>query len=497
MPGARAIWVTFLLLSVGIHGSAQQLPEGTDDTAAQLRQLAVELKATHAELEAYRAEVEKLRRQVDVLKRAVEAPSQATAPRESGAGESSSVESRVATLEDEQQMLAQKVDDQYQTKVESGSRYRLKLTGTLLFNVSGNSGVVDDTDVPNLAASRGQLDSSGNFGATLRQSELGLQLNGPDIWGAHSSADLYFDFFGGLPSTIDGATMGIARLRVARGRLDWANTSLVFGQDAPFISPLSPTSIASLATPSMGYSGNLWNWVPQVRIAHRWTLGEKWTYALEGGFMDPLSGEYPEYRFRRQPEAGEKSRVPAFATRSSVSREVMGRKLTVGAGGYYTRQDYGLGREVDGWAATADWNLPLAHWLEWSGEAYRGRAIGGLWGAIGTSIVSSGPLDSAATRVAGLNDAGGWTQLKFHASPRVEFNVAYGEDSPYASDFRLFGPPAPYSAITRNQTMMVNFIHRMRSNFLFSLEYRHLNTAWAAAPSETANHVDAAVGVTF
>lgn len=213
--------------------------------------------------------------------------------------------------------------------------------------------------------------------------------------------------------------------------------------------------------------------------------------------MDPLSGQYVETEYNRQPDAGERSRAPAIAVHNSFRREVLGRTLSIGFGGYYARQYYAFGRNVDAWAASADWSLPVTKWLEWSGEAYRGRALGGLWGAVGRSIVVSGPVSAPATRIAGLDDVGGWTQLKFRATPRLEFNAAIGQTNPYGSDFRLFGPPMPYAFITRNQTTMINFIERLRSNLLFSLEYRHLNTAWSAAPSETADHVNASIGVTF
>lgn len=498
MSCRRAIHQAVVMLLLAGCLWAQQ-PAAASETSEQLKALLAELQATRAEMANYRAEVQDLRKQVDDLRTRIPAPQPAAST-----PLPDTLAQKVAAVEDKQQLDEQKIADQYQAKVESGSRYRVKLTGTLLFNLSGNAGQVEDIDVPKLAVPLGipagsalALNSPGSFAATVRQSQIGLQLSGPDIWGARSSADLYFDFFGGFTPTADGATLGIARLTVARGRLDWANTSLVFGQDAPFISPLSPSSLASVSTPAFGYSGNLWTWTPQVRLEHRWALSSNWKYELAGGIMDPLSGEYPPDEFNRPPDAGERSRAPAFALHNSFRRSLFGRTLSVGLGGYYARQDYSLGRNVDAWAVTADWNLPLTRRLDWSGEAYRGRALGGLWGAVGTSVVSSGTLVDPASRVAGLNDVGGWTQLKFRATPRLEFNAAIGQDNPYARDFNLFGPPLPYAFVSRNQTAMFNFIQHLRSNLLFSIEYRHLNTAWTSASGRTADHVNAAFGVTF
>ena len=38
-----------------------------------------------------------------------------------------------------------------------------------------------------------------------------------------------------------------------------------------------------------------------------------------------------------------------------------------------------------------------------------------------------------------LNVVGGWGQLKFRATPKLEFNGAFGQDSPFAADVRYFG----------------------------------------------------------
>ena len=107
----------------------------------------------------------------------------------------------------------------------------------------------------------------------MRQSEIGLEVFGPEFAGAKTRAEVQMDFGGGFPTAaLDGINTGLFRLRTANMRLDWEHTSVIVGQDGLFISPLSPTSFASLAIPSMGYSGNLWAWTPQVRIERRFDL---------------------------------------------------------------------------------------------------------------------------------------------------------------------------------------------------------------------------------
>src|SRR5208283_1635727 len=152
-----------------------------------------------------------------------------------------------ASLEEEYQLLSGKVDDQYQTKVESASKYRLRLSGIVLMNLVSNQGAVDSIDLPTLAYARPPGESGGSLSATLRQSEIGFEAFGPTVAGAKTKSDLQLDLAGGFPSIPNGINSGLVRLRTATMRMDWANTSVVVGQDTIFFSPNSPTSFASLA----------------------------------------------------------------------------------------------------------------------------------------------------------------------------------------------------------------------------------------------------------
>jgi len=75
------------------------------------------------------------------------------------AGAETPAEARLSRLEEDQQLLQAKVDEQHQTKVESASKYRVKLSGLALLNLFGNSGTVDNLDVPNLALPPGAVAS--------------------------------------------------------------------------------------------------------------------------------------------------------------------------------------------------------------------------------------------------------------------------------------------------------------------------------------------------
>jgi hypothetical protein len=406
---------------------------------------------------------------------------------------------RLSKMEENADFLDAKINEQYQTKVESGSKYRLRLSGIVLLNVFANRGGVDNLDFPQLANSPDTVSPVGTFGGSLRQSQISLQGFGPDIAGAHTSADLKFDFAGGFPNTPNGITTGAVRLRTGTLRMDWAHTSLVAGQDRLFFAPLAPTTLASLAVPALSYNGNLWSWTPQVRLEHTTTLSESSSLILQGGILDSLTGEVPAYQYDRSPTSGEASGQPAYATRVAVRQRTFGQQWTLGFGGYYGRQNWEFGRQVDSWAGTTDLLVPLGKYFEFSGEFYRGRAVGGIGGGIGQSIVLSGDASNPRTIIKGLNSMGGWTQLKFKPLPKLEFNGAFGQDNPFALQLRQFPSTGGYydSPLARNRSGFVNFIYQARSDVLFSLEYRRLSTMEIGGDAYQANHINLSLGYVF
>ncbi len=155
-----------------------------------------------------------------------------------------------------------------------------------------------------------------------------------------TSADVQLDFSGGFPATGNGVNFGIVRLQTANMRLDWDNTTVVAGQDSLFISPLSPTSFASLATPAFAFAGNLWGWTPQIRIEHRFSLCDQQTITMQAGVFDNLDWESPSNSFYRSAQAGELSGQPAYALRTAWSRPVQEHPLSFGVAGYYGRQNW-------------------------------------------------------------------------------------------------------------------------------------------------------------
>ncbi len=408
------------------------------------------------------------------------------------------IEERVAKLEDNLELTDAKVQEQSQTKVESGSKYRVRLSGMVLLNAFETRGAVDNLDFPEIATAAEVPGTSGAFAGSLRQSQIGIEVFGPDVAGAHTSANVKFDFAGGQVDTGNGAVMGQVRLRTGVVRFDWAETSIVAGQDSLFFAPLVPTSLATIAIPALSYSGNLWQWTPQIRVEHRVALSDNSSLLLQAGILDSLTGDYPDPE-DRVPSEGEQSGQPAYAARVAWSRHMLGRDLTLGVGGYYGRQNWGFGRGVDGWAGTMDVTVPLGKYFDFTGEFYRGRGVGGFGGGVGQSVVLSGPEMDPGTTIRGLNSLGGWVQVKYKPRANFEINFALGDDNPFAGQLRNFPATEAYygALLSRNFTPFVNFIYHVRSNVLFSAEYRRLQTYNLDSNTDTANQIGLSVGYIF
>lgn len=497
--------VFLLMCAVAAWGQSDSRDTSTIDSHS-LQQQIDELKT---ELHDMRQELDSTRTQLASLAPHPQKDDQITAaaadPASKDANLNESVEDKIGLLND-------KINEEYQTKLESGSRYRVRFSGLLLLNLFTNRGNVDTIENPSLAL---DIDPAtrvrGSIGGTLRQTELGFQVFGPTIFGAHSTGNVQFDFSGGLAPTPGGETMGIVRMRTGTVRLDWTQTSIVAGQDGLFFYPLAPTSYASLNQPPLSYAGNLWGWIPQVRVERRFDSTSRSTITLQAGILDPITAQVPDNSNNARPAGpGEQSRVPGVGTHVGWARPLFGRTLSIGAGGYYGRQQYQIlvgatepPSNVSSWLASTDWDIPLTRWLGLSGSLYRGSALGGLGGGLGQSIVfvntlPNSPNPPANALVRGLNTEGGWSQLKIRPVQKFEWNFAVGDDNPFAKQLGSGAAPSYLETpLERNRAAFGNVIYRPRSDLLLALEFRHIQSFPIGDKPVSANQMNLGMGIFF
>ncbi len=379
---------------------------------------------------------------------------------------------------------------------------RLTPYGTLYFNAFGNSGGTNNADVPLFATTSG----SGNVGASVRQTRLGVRLEGARVGKAKLSAIFEGDFFGGFPSVAIGENFGVFRLRLANARLDWEKTSVTLGQDWMVFAPVNPTSLAAAAIPQMAASGNLWSRLPQVKVERKLTPNITW----QGAVLAPQTGDFAtNAAFFLQPTSGTASRVPylqsriAFAGKNIFNSKKPG---SVGISGHYGRSAIFTGtnnlrNDIDSVGLAVDWNLPLSKRVGISGEAFFGRNLGGFQGGIFQSYNSDFAFRQGVASTAGgirsIGTRGGWTQLSFIPpvlKDRLGIYGTIGIDDPKNSDLTSV---ASRDWRLRNMTVAGEMIYKFTPQFSFGIEYRGFWTTYMLRGQQHANHVNLAATYSF
>jgi len=449
----------------------------------KLEAISSDLAVTHQQLERSQQEMEQLRQELAEVKKLLAAVQPAAVESSVSGGPVDTAKAAAAAIEDlreRQQTTEAQVKLHDQTKVESGSKYPLHVTGLVLFNSFFNRGSVDNIDLPEAALSnQNNTTGNGSAGATFRQTILGLEGYGPRIAGARTSADIDLDFFAGLAYGSYATSAGTVRMRTASINLDWDHDSIQAGLMGPLISPLSPTSYAMIAEPALAGAGNLWTWAPQLRYAHQISFSSGRKLQLEFGLWDPPTAGYSTNELFRVPSPGEASKQPGYESRVSYATSAGDHSFQIGLSGYYSRQSYPGNQRVDSWAGTTDWRVPLGSRFEVSGEGYRGKALGGLGGGVYKDVLFGIYASTNQTVYRGLNAAGGWTQIKTRVARSLEANASIGLDDGYAEDFHDFIFPPTVSATqlrARNKMIFGNFIFRPKTYLILSPEYRRIWT---------------------
>ena len=411
------------------------------------------------QLKEMRAEIQRLRQELDAVKQELQDHSIAV---------------------DELPLLQAQIQEHAQTKIETNTKFPMKVTGTIVSNTFWNGGEPNWLDIPNIAGPYISGIGRGSFSSTLRQSRIGATLEGPDIAGMKLNGALFMDFFGGIPNFQTGQVMGLPRLLYAYMRLDGEKTAFEIGQDHMMLAPKNPTSLAGMSFPTLYRSGNLYLRTPQIRAERELASGEFGQIRAVGGIVAPIAGDFAgpnsTYQFVPPNLAGERSRMPAFQSRISWRAAPAGPyeqpQWEFGVSGHYGRERYATG-VAPSWAAAADFDATSGR-LGFGGELFAGRNMDAFGGSIAQIAKSHG----------------GFIEGRIAATSRLGFNGGYGTDRLY--ELKQF--PA---GLSRNATLFTNTIYRFTPEFAAALEYRRLVTRPAADSTRRNNHFNLTFAYSF
>jgi len=467
---------------------------------AQVDAMQSRLEAAQRQIDQDHAELLELRRQIEALAR----PTSSAAPNDSA----TDLQRAVADLQERQALQQAEIQVHEQEKVESATKYSLKVHGLVLVNASVNNGASDQPSAALIAvpAASGSTAANGSLTATGRQTLLGLAATGPTLWGARTYANLDMDFAGGDASGGYATGSNLLRLRTAAMEMAWPKTTVRAGISPLILTPAYATSYFSVAEPAMSWSGSLWSWLPQLSVAHRVDISDAQRLTLQAALADIPDAGTGASSGLGAVSAAERSRFPGSEVRAAwEGKERL--PASFGIGGYWSPHSYattssGPGGGFDAWAATADWRVSLPAKLQFSGALYEGAALGGLGAGafkdyLPVNIPLAGP--SVGARPAALKDAGGWAQLQFKPGERWEFNFAFGQDNANSGQLRRAGlvVASPFVGLARNQTGFGNVVFRPRANIILSGEYRKMRSWQLSGPADDASLLGLAAGYEF
>lgn len=358
----------------------------------------------------------------------------------------------------------------------------VSFSATVLMNGFYTSDKTNNSDLPQFAVRKDASDSfpTEGVGATLRQTRVQARAFAAGVLGGDFTALVDVDFFGGQQPSNGGRTFPLLRIRRAWARMNWDRFRVMAGQEAPPIAELNPSSLASIGLSSFSSSGNLWLWIPQLRVTGDLNGGDGARVYLEGAILAP-TGYTAQGAFLTQPDRAEQSSRPYLQSRIGVRWGGGGAPGEFSVGGHLGWISTTGDSLLDSRAAVVMLQLPVGRVLELRGEAFTGKAIAGLGGgAIGQNLGQNGVP---------VRTRGGWAQLLVKPTAEWELGGGYGIDDPRDADL------ITATMRLKNQTFE-GHIHWRPSPLILGLEYHHITTTYAPGKA-TAGHLNLALGAQF
>ena len=483
-----------------VAGSAAWGQQSTEENIAiKVRQLTEAMSQTQKRLEEYQHEMEQMRAQLAALQQQL---AQGNIP-EAQSSSAAQLAAAVDQIREQQSLEETQIATHEQSKVESESRYPLKLSGLVLLTGFVNTVQTDDPVTPTLV-----IEGGGATGVSFRQTVLGIDARGPHLFHARTHADARVDFDGVSlsKSTASSYAGGLLRLRTAHASLTWQQTEAFFSLDHAIVAPNAPTSLTAVAVSALAWSGNLWTWNPQFGLTQDFPLAGSHRLRLQGALIDVMNspqiydGPAATSSNIATPSTAEMSRWPGAEGRLAISGGSEDSGLQLGVGGLYAPHRTSGGARFNSWAGTMDYRIPLPGRAEISGGGYLGQALGGMGGGgYKDYVFRVNPFSPSGYSFRTLNDFGGWAQLKERASEYFEFNVAFGTDQVPASQLRPYAGVSSsyYLNLVRNRTYTGNVIFRPSAYLMFSMEYRHIQSSPVNYYTATGDVLGIATGYRF
>lgn len=389
---------------------------------------------------------------------------------------------RLERVEHLVEILRQQLSEQATARVEPRSRNRVELSGLVMVNAFRNGGKVNNSDIPQVALPPdppGSLPAAA-AGASVRQTQLTLTASVPQFARGALTGELDMDFYGGQQPSGGGRTWPLLRVRRVRAEIAWPHAWVMFGQEAPPIAEVNPSSLAGMGLVDFARAGNLWLWIPQARAGAE--TGGPVKIGLEASLLAPTAGD-PQGTFFTQPDRAERSLRPFVQARLRLRWDQPKTTGEVSLGRHYGWLVTQYDTLVTSLASAASVRATATRYLELRGEIFTGQALSGLGGGgIGQNL-------GVANRA--VRTTGGWVQLNGHPRHDLEVGAGAGFDDPDDRDLD------PVNATLLNESRE-GHVQWRPAPLVFGAEVRQLTTTYGPLIGRVrVHHLNLAAGFEF
>jgi hypothetical protein len=364
-----------------------------------------------------------------------------------------------------------RIAEQAQTKVGTAQHLPVSLNGMILFDASQVQGTRNN----NFQQSYGSYgEGTPGGGATLRQSIIGLSVQGPAIaGGGRVNGSISMDFFASSNNE------NVFRIRNGDVSFDWANRSITVGQDKTIIAPLQPTSFSHVGIPALTGAGNLWLWRPQVKYEERHAFSSNTAMVFDAALFSTAESSTTTPSLASAIATG----GPALQARIGLTHNWNAQsRLALGIGAHESHS-YLAGQSIPSRVISADLLFKPLHWLELTGTVFKGENFANL-GGLPVSVASNG------ASLVPVKGTAGWMQAALFLTNRLTLDAYAGRQVNavrYLSPFQI-GGTLVYAG---------NLLYRFGPNVVLGFEAGRENVSYANHTLILANRYDATLAYLF
>lgn len=317
--------------------------------------------------------------------------------------------------------------------------------------------------------------SIGNSSATFNPRFTVVGVEATSKGDSHAlDAKIETDFY-----STDSANSITPRLRLAYVSYTYKKTQATFGMDWLPVASLLPDL---LDFSIMGYSGNLWQRLPQLTVRQK--LGDHWevlgtAFRAERGFtLQPAP--YVSNPFT------DPVKTPYLGVRAAYQNwGVKGAGMAAVSGAYRQFHDPSNQQRIASDLISAELVVPITSRLKWNSKVAHGQGLGDEFFRFGQAYNGDTAIKTTT----------GWTELALTATKRLSFATGYGLDNPLGKN--LVGISNNNANYHRNARWFGDGIFDLGQGISVGLEVNYLHTNWTDGSHFTAYQPMASFFYTF